>query len=84
MRREYLVGQRGTFELLIAQQDLLNARVALIVAQRNRVVSSYVLLAAIGRLSPRALGLRTEIYDPNVHYQQVRDSWSGIRTPDGR
>jgi outer membrane protein len=84
VRREYLVGQRGTFELLIAQQDLLNARVALIVAQRNRVVSSYVLLAAIGRLSPRALGLRTEIYDPNVHYQQVRDSWSGIRTPDGR
>ena len=21
---------------------------------------------------------------PSVHYQQVRDSWAGVRTPDGR
>jgi outer membrane protein len=24
------------------------------------------------------------IYDPQVHYQQVRDAWIGVRTPDGR
>jgi outer membrane protein len=24
------------------------------------------------------------IYDPMVHYQQVRDAWMGVRTPDGR
>jgi outer membrane protein len=24
------------------------------------------------------------IYDPMVHYQQVRDAWFGLRTPDGR
>jgi outer membrane protein len=30
------------------------------------------------------LGLHTEAYDPVVHYQQVRDSWIGVRTPDGR
>jgi hypothetical protein len=23
-------------------------------------------------------------YDPQVHYHQVRDSWGGVRTPDGR
>jgi outer membrane protein len=23
-------------------------------------------------------------YDPSVHYHQVRDSWVGVRTPDGR
>jgi outer membrane protein len=23
-------------------------------------------------------------YDPMVHYQQVRDVWVGVRTPDGR
>jgi outer membrane protein len=23
-------------------------------------------------------------YDSNVHYQQVRDTWAGVRTPDGR
>jgi outer membrane protein len=28
--------------------------------------------------------LPVQIYDPVVHYQQVRDSWFGVRTPDGR
>jgi outer membrane protein len=23
------------------------------------------------------------IYDPQVHYHQVRDSWVGLRTPSG-
>ena len=31
-----------------------------------------------------ALGLRTAVYRPQVHYQQVRDSWAGVRNPDGR
>jgi outer membrane protein len=30
------------------------------------------------------LGLHIETYDPVVHYQQVRDVWIGVRTPDGR
>jgi outer membrane protein len=30
------------------------------------------------------LNLATTTYDPSVHYQQVRDSWVGVRTPDGR
>jgi len=30
------------------------------------------------------LGLNVTIYDPQVHYQQVRDAWIGVRTPDGR
>ena len=25
-----------------------------------------------------------QVYDPIVHYQQVRDAWGGVRTPDGR
>ncbi len=37
-----------------------------------------------GRLSIPVLGLQVPLYDPMVHYQQVRDSWIGIRTPDGR
>jgi outer membrane protein len=84
VRRELDAGQRGTFELLTIQQELLNARNALAAAQRERVVSSYTLLAAVGRLSPQVLGLPTQTYDPSEHYHQVRDSWGGIRTPDGR
>jgi outer membrane protein len=41
-------------------------------------------VAAVGRLSAQELHLPVSIYDPMVHYQQVRDVWFGLRTPDGR
>ena len=84
VREEARVGQRTTFDVLTAQQTLVNARVALVTAQHDRVVASYALLSAVGRLSPQVLGLRVPAYDATVHYQQVRDSWAGVRTPDGR
>jgi outer membrane protein len=84
VRDEAQVGQRTTLDVLNAVQALLNARVGLIIAQHDRVVASYNLLSAVGRLAPAVLGLPTQIYDPGVHYHQVRDSWFGVRTPDGR
>ena len=84
VREEAKAGQRTTLDVLNAQQALVNARVALVTAQHDRVVASYNVLAAIGRLSPQVLGLATTVYDPTVHYHQVRDSWAGVRTPDGR
>ena len=84
VREEARVGQRTTLDVLNAQQELVNARVALVTAQRDRVVASYTLLSAVGRLNVPTLGLQVPLYDPMIHYQQVRDSWIGIRTPDGR
>ncbi|HZS65313.1 MAG TPA: TolC family outer membrane protein [Xanthobacteraceae bacterium] len=84
VREEARVGQRTTLDVLNAQQALVNARVSLVTAQHDRVVASYNLLSAVGRLSPEILGLPTPIYDPRVHYYQVRDSWAGMRTPDGK
>src|SRR5215470_10163472 len=84
VREEAKAGQRTTLDVLNAQQALVNARVALVTAQHDRVVASYTLLSAVGRLSPQVLNLRTTTYDPSVHYHQIRDSWIGVRTPDGR
>jgi outer membrane protein len=84
VREEARVGQRTTLDVLNAQQELVNARVSMVTAQRDRVVASYTLLAAVGRLSPQVLGLHVPAYSPVVHYQQVRDSWAGVRNPDGR
>jgi outer membrane protein len=84
VREEARVGQRTTLDVLNAQQELVNARVALVTAQHDRVVASYTLLAAVGGLSMPHLGLNVLIYDPMVHYQQVRDAWTGVRNPDGR
>jgi len=84
VREEARVGQRTTLDVLNAQQELVNARVALVQAQHDRVVASYSLLAAVGGLSMQHLGLDVTIYDPQVHYQQIRDAWVGVRIPDGR
>jgi outer membrane protein len=81
--KEAQVGQRTVIDILNAQQTLVNARVALVTAQHDRVVASYAVLNAIGRLSPQVLHLPTQTYDASVHYQQVRDNWVGVSTPDG-
>lgn len=84
IREEAKVGQRTTLDVLNAQQELTNARVSLVSSQRDRVVQSYSVLAATGALNVGRLGLKTETYDPTVHYDQTRDRWFGLRTPDGR
>ncbi len=81
---ERKVGQRTTLDVLDAQQDLLDARVGQVIAQHDRVVAAYALLAAIGMLDAESLGLKVVPYDPGDHYLQVRDLWHGLRTPDGR
>ena len=84
VREEARAGQRTTLDVLNAQQALVNARVALVTAQHDRVVASYSVLSAVGRLSPATLRLSTTVYDASVHYHQIRDSWAGTRIPDGR
>jgi outer membrane protein len=83
VREESRVGQRTTLDVLNAEQAAVNARIALAAALHDRVVSSYAVLSGTGRLSAQVLGLGTPIYDPTIHYQQVRDAWFGLRTPEG-
>ncbi|SED21100.1 outer membrane protein [Bradyrhizobium erythrophlei] len=84
VKREAQGGQRTTIDVLNAQQDLTNARSRQILAQRDRVIASYTLLSAVGRLDVHNLGLNTPDYLPEVHYHQVRDAWHGVRTPSGQ
>src|SRR3984893_12747757 len=84
VRREAAGGQRTTIDVLNAQQDLTNARTRLIQSQRDRVIASYTLLSAVGRLDVHVLNLNTPDYLPEVHYHQVRDAWHGLRTPSGQ
>ncbi|WP_431190531.1 TolC family outer membrane protein [Bauldia litoralis] len=81
---ERRVGQRTTLDVLNAQQDLLAAQVEQVTAQRDRVVAAYALVAALGKLNAQSLGLPVTVYDPDQHYDAVKDKWMGLRTPDGR
>ena len=84
VQKEAQGGQRTTVDVLNSQQDLISAKARLIGAQRDRVIASYTLLSAIGRLDVKTLALNTPDYLPEVHYHQVRDAWHGLRTPSGQ
>lgn len=81
---EQRVGQRTTLDVLDAQRELVNQRVNLVTAQRNRIVGGYQLVSSIGSLESDSLNLRVTRYQPKQHYKAVRDQWFGLRTPDGR
>jgi outer membrane protein len=84
VQREAAGGQRTTVDVLNSQADLIQAKARLIGALRDRVIASYTLLSAIGRLDVKTLSLNTPDYLPEVHYHQVRDAWQGLRTPSGK
>ena len=84
MREEARVGQRTTLDVLDAQQELLDAQVALVTAQRDNVVASYSLVSAVGRLRAERLALNVRIYEPEQNAAHVRDRWHGLRVPSGQ
>lgn len=75
VREEERVGQRTLLDVLNAEQELLNAEVQLVSTRRNLVVSTYSVVAAVGRLDALATGSVSQIYDPEVNYNDVRREW---------
>jgi outer membrane protein len=84
VRAENTVGNRTILNILDAEQELLRARVQLVVARRNAYVAGFTLLAAMGKAEARDLGLDGGIlYDPDVNYQRVRGKvWDWSTDPD--
>jgi outer membrane protein len=77
VRQEALVGSRTTLDVLNAEQELLNSQVNLISARHDVQVNYYGVLAGIGRLTARILGLPVEYYDEEKYYNEVGSRWLG-------
>lgn len=71
-------GERTTYDLLNAAQDLLGARLALARSQRELSVSTYRMLAVMGGLTASARRLPVKIYDPVEHYDDNAGRWFGF------
>ncbi len=69
LRRERELGQRSLLEVLDAEQIAVDGRVAAATSQRDLVIATYELLAAVGRLDVAELGLPIEAYDPATNYE---------------
>lgn len=61
VRQENTLGTRTNIDLLDAEQELLNAQVGLVEAERNHQLAAYSLLASIGQLTPQRLRLPRDL-----------------------
>jgi outer membrane protein len=78
VQRENQVGSRTVLDVLNAEQELLQAEVSEVQAHHDEVLAAYQLLSATGQLTAQYLALPVELYDPAVHYEEVRDKWVGF------
>lgn len=77
VQREAAVGSRTVLDVLDAEQELLDAKVSLVGAQRDETVASIRLRATVGALTAQGLNLPVDYYDPRAHYQEVKGKWTG-------
>lgn len=77
VQREASVGSRTVLDVLDAEQELLNARVSFVGAQRDEVVAVFDLMGAMGRMTAKKMNLQVDLYDPRGHYRKVRGKWVG-------
>ena len=77
VRQEAQVGSRTVLDVLDAEQELLNARVSLVRAQRDEVVASFDVRRSIGTLQAARLDLGVPTYDFAAYYRKVRYKWFG-------
>lgn len=77
VQREAQVGARTVLDVLDAEQELLDAQVSLVTAQRNEKVAAYQLMSAVGTLTAEHLALPVETHKSAGHYDDVRGQWIG-------
>jgi outer membrane protein len=78
VQQETRVGARTTLDVLNAELELLNARVAFVSSRRNMYVAAYQLLFGTGGLTAAALSLPVKFYDPQEHYNLDAARWFGL------
>jgi TolC family type I secretion outer membrane protein len=77
VQQEYLVGSRTLLDVLDAEFELVNSRIQLVVAERDRAVAAYQLLGSVGWLTAEHLALPVALYDPKENYKRVKNKWFG-------
>ena len=77
--QEAEAGSRTTLDVLDAEQELLDAQVALVRSERDEYVASFDLRVAIGLLLADELKLPVELYDPQENYRNVEGKLYGSK-----
>ena len=78
VRQEAQFGTRSVVDVLDAERERFGAEVELAKVERDQVVAAYRLLAAVGRLTARDLGLAVIYDDPEAHRKATSGRWLGL------
>jgi len=78
VQREASVGSRTVLDVLDAEQELLDAKISLIGANKEQIIASFQLREAVGQLTAKSLELSVKQYNPASHYSEVRSKWFGV------
>ncbi len=82
MSEEFRVGQRSTLDVLVAEQTLREAQLALLGSRRDAFVAEAALLRQLGLLEMGVLTTGVRLYDPSAHLREVRGKgavpWEGL------
>ena len=84
LQEEFGLGARTTLDVLNAEQDLQDARAALISAQVAEIRAAYQLLFSMGLLTVEHLRLGITTYDPEAYYNAVKDAPVRKVSPQGQ
>ncbi|GEM_PF-28291 len=79
---EQQVGTRDTLDVLNAEQELLDARLAVVQAERNLNVVTYQLLVTMGGFDAWSLQLPVDLYNPEDNFNAVTKNRIGKYIPD--
>lgn len=74
-------GSRTTLDLLDAEQEYLNAQVAYVSAEADRIIATYSLIAALGRLTAEGLKLNVPVYNMAENFQNLKKGTLGGSLP---
>lgn len=78
IREEWRVGSRPLLDVLDAEQDLLNAQVALTTAERDNLAAVLQLISATGDMDPASLDLNVAVYNPVPEYENTRNKLTSL------
>lgn len=82
VKREAEVGSRTVLDVLDAEQELLNAKIALVQTRRDELIDIFTLKVALGQMTAKNLDLDVQFYNPIDHYKEVRNLWIGTSSSE--
>ena len=78
IRKQQVLGLKTITDVLVAEQTLIQARIARTTAQYSAIVAEFALAEQLGMLSGADLKLNVPLYDATEHFKEVQYKWIGL------